>query len=129
MISQYLLDNYYVHCKDRSLVPTSDQITQAISKHPEKMIVIKRKKILGIAFFLTLTDETYKRLELMDIKRMEVLQALVLENGRNIHFVILTADSFKTIRIGLRRLVKSLKPKTVSWWNPEFTKLHKYEVK
>ena len=84
---------------------------------------------MGIGVFLTLNDETYKRLEMIDIRRIDVLQALALEVGRNVHFVLLVAKDLKTIMRGLRQVIRDFKPKTVSWWNPSFSKLHKYEVR
>ena len=129
MISQYLMREYYSHCQDKSLVPTEDEINQALLNHPEKIIIVKDKEIRGVGVFFTLTDETYKRVELLDIKRIDVLQALALENGKNIHFILLCADSLQTILTGLHRVIDIHRPKTVSWWNPSFSKLHKYEVR
>ena len=124
-IAKYLMDNYYAHTNRMDIVPTHEQINQAILNHPNKIIVVRDKGICGMAWFLTLSDETYQRLEDIDISRVDVLQALCLENGKNFHFVLLAANGFKTIKIGLRRALK-LKPKTISWWNPNFTKLHRY---
>jgi hypothetical protein len=96
-----------------------------MANHPDKIIVVKDKEIRGVGMFLTLSDKTYSFLHNIDLQRIEVLQALATENGKNFHFVILAADSYKTIRIGLRMVMK-LKPNTISWWNPTFTKLHRY---
>lgn len=127
MISQYLMREYYSKCQDKSLVPTEEQINNALINHPEKIIIVKDKEIRGIGVFFTLTDETYKRIEMIDIKRIDVLQALALENGRNVHFVLLVADCLNTILI-MKQRTKNLKPKTVSWWNPSFNKLHRYNL-
>lgn len=129
MIAEYLMKNYYTHCPDKNLIPTQEQIDQAVSNHPDKMVIVKDGYIRGAAVFLTLTDETFKRLHMIDITRIDVIQALALENGRNIHFVLVCADGLKTVRIGLRRVIRNFKPKTISWWNPNFTYLHKYEMK
>ena len=127
MISQYLMREYYSHCQDKSLVPTEDEINQALLNHPDKIIIVNDKEIKGIGIFLTLTDETYSRLHLLDIKRIEVIQALALENGKNFHVVLMCADGYKTMRI-MRKMVLKLKPNTISWWSPDFKRLHKYEV-
>lgn len=127
-IAEYLLTHYYAHTNRLDLIPTKEQINQAILNHPEKIVVIRRGQIRGIAFFLTLTDETYNRLETLDITKIPMIQALALENGRNFHFVVLAADGYRTIKLGLRKIMK-LNPKTISWWNPSFTKLHRYGVK
>ena len=130
MISDYLMRNYYAHYKGNRLdvVPTREQINQAILNHPEKLIIVRDGGIKGIAFFVTLSDETYQRLETLDITQIPVIQALAVETGRNFHFLLLTADSYKTIRLGLKR-IKKLNPKTVSWFSPDMKRLHKYEVR
>ena len=127
MVSEYLMQNYYSHCP-RELIPTKEEIDRALTNHPEKIIVIRDNEIMGIGVFLTLNDETYKRLEMIDIRRIDVLQALALEVGRNVHFVLLVAKDLRTIMRGLRQVIRNFKPKTVSWWSPDFRKLHKYEV-
>ena len=128
-ITKYLFEHYYSHYKGNRLdiIPTPEQIEQAIANHPEKIIVVGGKKIKGVGIFLTLTDKTFSFLHNIEIQKIDVLQALCLENGKNFHFVLLAADSYKTIMIGLRMALK-LKPKTISWWNPNFTKLHTYKV-
>ena len=125
MISKYLFDHYYAHSNRLDLIPTKEQIEQAIKNHPDKLIVVGKRKIKGVCFFLTLTDKTYSFLHNIDIQRIDVLQALALENGKNLHGVLVSADSYKTLRIMYRMALK-LKPKTLSWWNPSFTKLHRY---
>ena len=130
MIADWLMKNYYARYKGNrmDIVPTRQQINQAILSHPEKIIVVRDGGIKGIAFFFTLSDETYAKLEALDIKEIEVLRQLAQEDGRNIHFVLLATDGFKTTRIGLRRVIKNLRPKTVSWWSPDFKKLNRYVV-
>lgn len=126
MISKYLFDNYYAHTNQKDIIPTKEQIDQAVANHPDKLIIIgKRKHIKGIAMFLRLTDQTYSFLHNIDIKRIDVLQALSLENGPNFHAVLVTADGYRTLRLMYKQVMK-LNPKTLSWWNPSFTKLHRY---
>ena len=99
-IADYLMKNYYPRCP-KALVPTKEQINQAILNHPEKIIIVRNKGIVGIAIFLTLSDSTYSQLEKYDLRDVEVVKELCLETGYYLHFVLLTADSFKTIRLGL----------------------------
>lgn len=129
-IAQYLIDNYYAHYKGNrmDIVPTEAQIKQAMLNHPEKIIVVRDGSIRGIAIYLTLTDETYQRIETLDISQVDVVKALLLETGKNFHFVLVAADSYKTLRLIRSRALK-LNPKTFSWWNPDFKRLHKYEVR
>lgn len=128
MITKYLFDHYYSHCSRLDLIPTPEQIEQALINHPDKVIVVGKRKIKGVGIFLTLTDQTYSFLHGIDIQRIDVLQALCLENGRNFHVVLMAADGYKTMMI-MRRMILKLRPKTISWWNPSFTKLHTYKVR
>lgn len=130
MISQYLFDHYYSHYTGNrtDIIPTAQEIDQAVKNHPEKVVVVKDYRIRGIGIFLTLTDKTYSFLHNIDIKRTDVIQALALENGKNFHFVLLAADSYKTIRLGIKQVMK-LKPKTISWFNPDMNQLHSYKVR
>lgn len=125
MITKYLFDHYYSHCNRLDLIPTHQQIEQAIKNHTDKIIVVGKKEIKGVCIFLTLTDKTYSFLHNIDVQKIEVLQALALENGRNLHGLLVAADSYKTLRV-MHRMALKLKPKTLSWWNPNFTKLHRY---
>lgn len=129
MIYDYLMKNYYAHYRGEiPIEPTKEQVDAVLLHHPEKIIIVKDKEIRGIGVFVTLTDETYKRIELLDIKRIDVLQALALENGNNVHFLLLCADSLRTILTGLHRVIDIHRPKTLSWWNPSFNKLHRYNL-
>ena len=129
MITKYLFDHYYSHYTGNRLdvIPTPEQIEQAIANHPDKAIVVKDSQIRGIGIFLALTDKTYSFLHNIDIQRIDVLQSLALENGKNFHVVLIAADGYRTLRI-MRKMVLKLKPKTLSWWSPDFKRLHKYEV-
>ena len=126
---EYLMNNYYAHYKGNrtDVVPTTEQLDAALRNHPEKVVIVGYP-IKGIGIFLLLTDETYERLIHLDITDMSVLVALALENGKNLHFVLLAADSYQTIRVGMRKVIKEHKPKTISWWSPDFKHLHRYNL-
>lgn len=128
MISRYLMDNYYRYCPNSELIPTIEQIEQALSNHPDRIEIVQDEKIHGVAMYVLLSDETYNRLDCIDITNVEVIQALALEYGPNMHFMLLAADSFKTIMTGLRRAIEKHKPHTVSWWSPDFKYLHRYNL-
>lgn len=129
---KYLMDNYYAHYKGLrdDVIPTSDQLEQALSNHPDKLVVVRDELgIKGMAVFLRLSDKSYNHLQKMDISQLDVIKALLPEDGDNFHFVLLAAGDFKTIMSGLRKVIKSQKPRTISWWDPEYTKLHRYNLK
>lgn len=129
-VAEFLMKNYYGRYRGTrpDIVPTDEQIDNAIKNHAEKFVVIEDKEIKGVGVFLTLSDETFSKLHELDISKTEVITELIPEHGPNVHFILLSADGIKTILTGLRMVVDRLNPKTVSWWNPEFKKLHIYKI-
>jgi hypothetical protein len=129
-IARFLLDNYY--SKYPEVSPTFEQIVQGFNAHSDKFVFIydnpQDQNIIGCAIFLTLEDDTYLNIEQINIKDLNVLQHLIQEQGPNIHFVLLAANSRDIIRAGIRLIKEKKHPKTISWWNPDFTHLHKYNL-
>jgi len=130
-IAEFLITHYYSKYKGerKDIVPTLEQIEQGIANHPDKFVIVADEKIRGVALFLTLSDETYKTLETFDITQVDVLKILLTEFGSNVHFVLLCADGVKTIVRGIKEVKRRVNPKTISWWNPDLSILHKYEIK
>lgn len=129
-LAKYLMDNYYskYHGDRADVVPTSEQIALAYKLHRDKFVIVRDDKIKGVAVFVTLTDETYKLLDSLDITRVDILEMLFKEAGPHVHFVLLCADGYKTIVYGMNKVIKRYRPETVSWWNPDLNKLHKYFI-
>lgn len=127
-LARYLMTNYYAHYKGSRLgiIPDVETLERGLKNHPEKVVVVEDGEIRGVAVFLTLTDETYQSLEEIDITDVEVLKRLIPECGKNVHFILLAADSLKTIRLGLRKTMRSINPKTVSWFSPDMKVLHRF---
>lgn len=130
-ISEYLLANYYSKYKGdrKDVVPTPQQIDDGYKNHPDKFVIVRDEKIKGIAIFVTLSDETCKMLWNMDITRVDVLNRLLEEHGENVHFVLLCADGMHTILYGIKKVKERTNPKTISWWNPDLNKLHKFRIR
>ncbi len=129
---QYLMDNYYAQYRGTrdDVIPTAEQLEAAINNHPDKIIVVRDHiGIKGMSVYLTLSDETYEHLQDTDITQVDVVKELLKERGDNIHFVLLAAGDFRTIINGLKSVIRSRKPKTASWFSPDFKKLHKYRVR
>jgi hypothetical protein len=133
-VAKYLFENYYSHYKgDRpDIVPTYEQLLQGFINHSEKFIIILDNEvdenIMGCAVFLTLEDDTYYNIEQINLNEVGVLTELLKENGPNIHFVLLAATGRQVIRRGIE-LIKQMKhPKTISWWSPDLSKLHRYNL-
>lgn len=129
-VAKYLKENYYPrYAQAREHVPDDKTLMTALEIHASKVIVVyKGEAIAGVGIYLTLDDDTYEHIESFDMSRVDVLSRLLVQTGQNFHFVLLTADSSATIRTGLR-IAKALNPKSISWWNPEMTRLHKLNLK
>jgi hypothetical protein len=128
-IIDYLMNNYYnVWPGRKEDIPTTDMIKAGLINHPEKFIIIRDDKIKGVAIFLTLSDNTYNALGCIDIDNELALIQLFAEKGDNVHFLLLAADSQRTILRGVKEIKNRLHPKSISWWNPETTRLHKYNT-
>lgn len=125
-IGEWLMVNYYSkYIGTRTdIVPNEEMIDKALTQHQDKIVIIKDDKIRGVAIFVSLSDNTFNLLKSFDITQFDVLQGLLQEHGPNLHFVLLCADGTKTIMRGLHHIEKTRNPKTISWWNPDLTKLH-----
>jgi len=127
-IAVYLLENYYAKYAGVQNIPSEDLLIRALNLHQDKMVVVHNNGVIeGVAIFLTLSDATYMDIDNQDITSVEMLSKLLQETGDNLHFILLTARGSKVIREGIK-MVKGLHPKTVSWWNPTMTQLHKYSM-
>ncbi len=130
-IAEYLQENYYTKyagCPSH-LIPDNETLVKALDIHRDKVVVVRDgETILGVAVFLKLTDKSYDNLENTDISNQEVLGKLLQENGENLHFILVAGSSYENIRAGVR-MVKPMHPKTVSWWDPTNTHLHKFSVR
>lgn len=126
-IVTYLKEHYYPRYAQikPEQIPDDRTLMMALNVHKDKTIVVSKDgNICGVAVYLTLDDRTFEHIQAFDLNRLDVLSRLLEQKGENFHFILLTADCMKTIRVGLR-FAKSLKPRTISWWNPEMTQLHR----
>lgn len=122
-IATYLFENYF-HKKD------IDYNTLLLGlKASENKIVYKESdgKIEYIASFLRLTDDTFNNLTKEDITIPKRILNLIKENGNNIHFIQLffEVNNSKKILQALKEFIDKEKPKTISWFRPDFSKLIK----
>lgn len=129
-IAQYLQKHYYAKydgCPPH-LIPDNATLIRSLDLHKDKIVMVTEgKEIKGIAIFLTLSDDSFAKLDTCNIGNIDVLYGLLQEKGSNLHFILLTADGLTTIMQGIRQ-AKKLNPKTVSWWNPDRTYLHRYNL-
>lgn len=130
-LSEYLIENYYSKYQGprQDIIPTVEQIELGYKRFKDNFVIVRDDKIKGVAIFLTLSDKTYMHLKKYDISQIDVLSILLQEHGDNVHFVLLCADGIKTILYGIQEVKKRRNPKTISWWNPDLNKLHKFNVR
>lgn len=130
----YLQKNYYARYAklvvDASMLPDNDTLNKALERHTDKLVVVTDKDgiILCCAVFLKLDDATYRAIESYDLRRVDVLSRLLEQKGENFHVILLAASGSYVIRAGLRELRK-LNPKSISWWNPTMTRLHRINLR
>lgn len=104
------------------------QLLSLLDKNEDKIICIRDNdnKIKGIGIYVKISDDLledfkllsdiYGREEMIDFISEPVFQtALFTEKGENVHFFILVAEGFDTIRRGLREVIKKENPTAISW--------------
>ena len=130
-IADYLLKNYYSKYKGprKDIVPTKELLIKALDICREKVIVIQQDGIQGVGIYCTLSDETYSNITKLDIAEVEVLTEMLREKGHNVHFFLVAGSDVKNILLGIRIAKEKENAKTISWWNPSMTKLHRYTVR
>jgi len=130
-VGEYLWANYYTKYRVPGIkAPTKDLIEQALTNLKDSLVVIRNNgKIKGVAIYFTLSDESFDLLESFDLTTEAVVRSLAREHGENVHFILVAGGGFATIRMGLKEVKRRTKAKTISWWNPSMTKLHRYKVK
>lgn len=129
-VARYIQEEYYPKYPDmpKELIPDTPMLLCALDLHKDKIVVIVEEDVIrGVAIYLTLSDDTFNKIESFDISNPDVLGQLLQEKGPNLHFILLAASGLDVIMAGIRR-TKELKPKTVSWWNPKMTYFHKYNL-
>jgi hypothetical protein len=125
-VAEYLLENYYKKYDKVKECPTIEHVEAFLDVVRDRIVVVRNKGIKCVSIWMTLTDETYNKLESLDFS-IETTRELLQEKGKNFHFIILVAQGMKYILQGMFR-VKKKNPKTISWWNPAGTKLHRYNL-
>jgi len=129
-VGDYLMKNYYSKYRgDRTdIIPDAETLERGLAQHTDKIIVIREDGIRGVGIFVTLSDETYTRIQQIDVTQVDVLIKLLQESGPNVHFVLLCADGLHTILAGIREVINRVNPKTISWFDPDLKRLHRHKI-
>lgn len=110
------------------------RLLSLLDKNEDKVVyTLENGKLVSAGFFVRITDTTLAKMKLgfVDIKNYTVIQELLQEKGNNIHFLFALGDGYKSIRKGIRKMIKRENPKSVSWYKQDMSKLNvfKGEVK
>lgn len=108
------------------------QLLSLLDKNEDKVITIKEnEEFKGSALYIRISDDDLWKIEygFIDLTNPKEIVQLLNSKGDNIHFLYVLADGQKTILKGLREVIKKENPKTISWFNPEMTKLNKFNLK
>ena len=130
-IADYLMMNYYSKYKGTrtDVIPDRETLLRGLNNHKDKVVVIRNDKIKGVAVYVTLSDATYKILKDVDITREDLIISLLKEHGPNVHVLMLAADGYNTIMMGIEEIKRRVNTDTISWWNPKQSKLHKFKIR
>jgi hypothetical protein len=121
-IAQFLNNHYYSRYK-AIIAPSVESLERAIEYHENRIVIVRKDEIKGIGIYFKLTSEGFEAIKSSHAFINE-FGYLFGEHGDHVHFIIVAADSMKTIREGMRRVIAKERPKTISWFNPENTELH-----
>lgn len=103
------------------------QILSMLDKNEDKIIFIKDDgEFKGVAFYVKVSDEILEEFKVLSRNNPEVvkevlsdaefIKVLLQEEGDNIHFLFVSADSFYTIQRMKREVIKREKAETISWF-------------
>lgn len=96
------------------------QILSSFERNSDKLIIIKDRIFRGGAIYLKLSDNMIRNIFTGE-KTIEDMDDLIKDNGDNIHFIFVKADSLRIILKGLRTVIKNENPKTISWFKPDLS--------
>lgn len=103
---------------------TIQQLTEFMNSHQDNIVFVDDGELIkGVAWYLKLTDETFKKIVNINLKDSNTMNDLLKENGNNIHFVLLVADGSRTIRKGLKIIKDRERPRSISGFNQDMTQL------
>ena len=107
------------------------QVLSLLDRNEDKIVIVKDTEFRCTALYAKISDETLWKIEygFLDLKNSRDIQEVLNDKGNNIHVLYLLADGQNSILKGLRKVIKKENPKTISWFNPEITKLNKFTLK
>ena len=126
-VLEYLMENY-VSKYPEDKKPSDYQVMLAVDAYKDQMIVVKDDDIKCVAIYLKLTEETLNILTKEMLEDVESLRCMFQERGSHYHFILLAAQGAKVILKGIEE-VKKRGADSISWFNPQMTKLHKYKFR
>lgn len=129
-VVNFLMTNYFPKYRgNMNITPNPDELANGLELYKDNLIVLTNGEvIIGVAFYLTLCDDTYNAMGCIDITNEKAMADLLKEHGDNIHFILVCGSSVKNIMAGIKKVKKQRKPKSISWWSPDMTRLHKYNL-
>ena len=108
------------------------QLLSLLDRNEDKIVHVEENgKSIASALYVKLTDKTFSKLKFgfCDTTNSVEIQELMKESGDNVFILYTLAASFKAIRAGLRALINTENPKTISWYEPDKSMLHTYQIR
>ena len=130
-VAEYLMTNYYPYYTGNrtDVVPDRETLLNGLKNHKDKIVIIRDDKIKGVAVYANMSDDTYEFLDMIDITRFDIIVKLLQEHGPNVHVLMLAADGYTTMMEMKKEITQKVNPRTISWWNKDLSKLHRYIIR
>ena len=122
-VAQYLYGNYP---QLRTLGAPKD--LESFVENFKDTIIINRiadsGEITGVGVYIMIDDVALAGVQhgIYNLRNTEEFKEVMNSVGDNMHFFVLAAKNFRTIRIGLRYAKQLRKPKTISWFTPDMSR-------
>lgn len=100
---------------------TEKQIIDFLELFKDNTVIVNKDgNIIGIGFYLRLNDWLFEQIKnrQFDIRKPENIIICFDNEGSNIHFIGVVANSSRVILKGLRKVIKTEAPKSISWFSP-----------
>lgn len=126
-IEDYVYDNYpELHGK-----VTREQVKTLFTQYPDHAVIVKNNGALEVvAFYYKLTDRTLKLIKTnkLDTSRPKNALRCLKEHGRNIHVILVVAESMKAILKGMRITIKKENAKTISGYTFDRSRIRQWRA-
>lgn len=106
-------------------------VLSLLDRNADKVICVRENgNIVGVGLYAKIKDDTLWKIKngFLDISEPVILNQILSENGNNVHFIGVTANSYRTLSKGLKEVISREHPKTVSWFSKDMKRFIERKV-